>query len=274
MLQCLRNVLLKGFERFWIHALLQNSECPSQMKGDDSSCAWGLKFHLWFWLLDIVGLFLCFVSSFLEERQMDAYMRTPFIFFQEPVWTCTSLFHASYRSNMMGEPLIMLLGTLGGESVLQPFLFHICSISFIFISFVPSIRSGQCREGLWQRLRSTAGAHGALSPDGCRTECGDDMSRKCLPVPFVDFLTVRYPSFLFFFQCLTENLHSTQTHVNWCFYAAFLLLYMFACLNFALVNKCGFLTEAACWAWLPGWQAFCRCEKLLFATLGRIQRGY
>ena len=183
---------------------------------------------------------------------MDAYMRTPFIFFQEPVSTCTSLFDASYRSNMMGKPLIMLLGTLGGESVLQPFLFHICSISFIFISFVPSIRSGQCWEGLWQRLRSTAGAHGALSPDGCRTECGDDMSRMCLPVPFVDFLTVRYPSFLFFFQCLTENLHSTQKHVNWCFYAAFLF---YVCLSQFCSCQQVWLSDRGCLLGMVAWMA-------------------
>eukprot|EP00435_Cladocopium_sp_Y103_P001230 s4458_g1.t1 len=32
--------------------------------------------------------------------------------------------------------------------------------------FVFGIHSWQCREGLWQRLRSTAGAYGAPSPDG------------------------------------------------------------------------------------------------------------
>lgn len=125
MLQCLRNVLLKGFELFWIHAWSQNSECREMITYVPA--AWSFTCDSERWIL-LVYLFCFFISW---GRQMDPYMTTSFIFFQEPVWTCTSLFHAS--CGKAWKPLIMLLGTLGGESVLQPFLFHIWSIPVILL---------------------------------------------------------------------------------------------------------------------------------------------
>lgn len=163
----------------------------------------------------------------------------------------------------------MLLGTLGGESVLQPFLFIFDRYQiyfFIFISFVPSIRSGQCREGLWQRLRSTAGADGALSPDGCRTECGDDMRRMCLPVPFVDFLTgfsklsdikLFFPSFFFLilFSMTARDDSFYTPHASMSAYVSILPFFcMFTCLNFALVNK-SWLSDQGCLLGMVAWMA-------------------
>lgn len=74
--------------------------------------------------------------------------------------------------------------------------------------------------------------------------------------------------FLILFQWLPKmilfTLYTQACQLMCLYYLSFVCLPVSILL---LSTSRGFLTEAACWAWLPGWQVFCLCEKLLYATL-------
>ena len=225
MLQCLRNVLLKGFELFWIHAWSQNSECREMITYVPAAWSFTCDSERWILLVYFFVLFLHFLRKTDGSIHDDIFHLFP--------GTCMNLYVTV--SCKLWESLKAFNHATGNAG------WRVCFAAFSFSYLIDTSHITSYSYPLF--LASAVGSAGRGSGSGCG-------------------------------RLLGQMAHSPQmgaelsVEMTWdeCVY----LYLSFVCLPVSILllsTSRGFLTKAACWAWLPGWQAFCRCEELLFVTL-------